>query len=97
MPRHGLSSQRVLAQVGDDADKQDCECDEGCYYCMVTLKLKVSYMNGEPGNFMSVTSDMLEVIPSPNGVSYIVYCSCRYTHTKPLSRQHLTHMVLHPN
>ncbi|ORY35361.1 DNA-directed RNA polymerase [Naematelia encephala] len=46
---------------------RDCECDEGCYYCMVTLRLKVSNLNGISGQFMSVTSDMLEVIPSPGG------------------------------
>lgn len=48
---------------------QDCECDEGCYYCMVTLRLKVSNPNPEQGKFMSVTSDMLEIVPSANGVS----------------------------
>lgn len=36
---------------------------------MITLKLKVSYVNGQQGQFMSVTSDMLEVVPSPGGVS----------------------------
>ena len=51
------------------ADQQDCECDEGCYYCMVILKLKASYFNGQQGQFMSVTSDMLEIVPSPGGVS----------------------------
>ena len=35
---------------------------------MITLKLKVSYVNGESGMFMSVTSDMLEVVPSAGGV-----------------------------
>ncbi|KAK4683563.1 DNA-directed RNA polymerase II subunit RPB3, partial [Tremellales sp. Uapishka_1] len=45
---------------------RDCDCDEGCYYCMVTLKLKVAYRQGTSGAFMSVTSDMLEVHPSPN-------------------------------
>ncbi|GFZ49328.1 DNA-directed RNA polymerase II subunit RPB3 [Saitozyma sp. JCM 24511] len=46
---------------------RDCSCDEGCYYCMVTLKLKVSnHAGGSGGNFMSVTSDMLEIIPSAN-------------------------------
>ncbi|ODN79041.1 hypothetical protein L202_04544 [Cryptococcus amylolentus CBS 6039] len=43
---------------------RDCDCDEGCYYCMVTLKLKVAF-NGD--GFMKITSDMLEVIPSPGG------------------------------
>ena len=52
------------------ADLQDCDCDEGCYYCMIILKLKVSYLNGQQGQFMSVTSDMLEVVPSPGGVSF---------------------------
>jgi hypothetical protein len=37
---------------------------------MIILKLKVSYLHGEQGQFMSVTSDMLEVVPSPGGVSY---------------------------
>jgi hypothetical protein len=37
---------------------------------MITLRLKVSYVNGEAGKFMSVTSDMLEVVPSPGGVSH---------------------------
>lgn len=46
---------------------RDCECDEGCFYCMITLKLKVSYMHGERGKFMAVTSNMLEVVPSPGG------------------------------
>ncbi|CAD6576139.1 MAG: 45 kDa subunit of RNA polymerase II [Tremellales sp. Tagirdzhanova-0007] len=46
---------------------RDCECDEGCHYCMITLKLKVSYPNGQKGVFMSVTSDMLEVVPSAGG------------------------------
>jgi hypothetical protein len=36
---------------------------------MITLKLKVSYVNGESGKFMSVTSDMLEIVPSAGGVS----------------------------
>lgn len=37
---------------------------------MVTLKLKVSnHAGGSGGNFMSVTSDMLEIIPSANTVS----------------------------
>ena len=36
---------------------------------MVTLKLKVSYPNGQKGVFMSVTSDMLEVVPSAGGVN----------------------------
>ncbi|KAL1408790.1 RNA polymerase II subunit 3 [Vanrija albida] len=44
---------------------RDCDCDEGCYYCMVTLRLKVSAANREYGQHMVVTSDMLEVIPSP--------------------------------
>ncbi|BEI95480.1 hypothetical protein CcaverHIS631_0104290 [Cutaneotrichosporon cavernicola] len=45
---------------------RDCDCDEGCYYCMVTLRLKVSAANLARGNFMAITSDMLEIIPSPN-------------------------------
>lgn len=49
---------------------RDCDCDEGCYYCMVTLRLKVSAVNREYGSPMAVTSDMLEVIPSPNTVSF---------------------------
>ncbi|TXT10600.1 hypothetical protein VHUM_02105 [Vanrija humicola] len=44
---------------------RDCDCDEGCYYCMVTLRLKVSAANREYGAHMTVSSDMLEVIPSP--------------------------------
>jgi len=36
---------------------------------MVTLRLKVSNPNPEQGKFMSVTSDMLEIVPSANGVS----------------------------
>ena len=51
------------------ADKQDCDCDEGCYFCMVTLRLKVSAVNREYGQPMAVTSDMLEIVPSPNTVS----------------------------
>jgi hypothetical protein len=44
---------------------------------MVTLKLKVSnHAGGSGGNFMSVTSDMLEIIPSANAVS---------VHSTPLS------------
>ncbi|WVW85832.1 hypothetical protein I302_107870 [Kwoniella bestiolae CBS 10118] len=46
---------------------RDCECDEGCYYCMVTLKLKVSFRGADGEKFMRVTSDMLEVVPSSNG------------------------------
>lgn len=38
---------------------------------MIQLRLKVSYVNGIQGKFLSVTSDMLEVIPSPGGVSLI--------------------------
>lgn len=36
---------------------------------MVTLRLKVSNPNSEKGKFMSVTSDMLEIVPSANAVS----------------------------
>ncbi|WVQ81702.1 hypothetical protein IAT38_003827 [Cryptococcus sp. DSM 104549] len=46
---------------------RDCDCDEGCYYCMVTLKLKVSFSGADGEKFMRVTSDMLEVVPSPGG------------------------------
>ncbi|EIW67427.1 hypothetical protein TREMEDRAFT_45370 [Tremella mesenterica DSM 1558] len=45
----------------------DCDCDEGCYYCTVTLRLKVSYTHGERGKFMPITSNMLEVVPNPYG------------------------------
>jgi hypothetical protein len=42
---------------------------------MVTLKLKVSFLNrhddDRSGSFMSVTSDQLEVVPSPGGVSLL--------------------------
>ena len=47
---------------------QDCDCDEGCYYCMVQLRLKVKFSGAERKSF-NVTSDMLEVIPSPRTVS----------------------------
>ena len=50
------------------ANVQDCECDEGCYYCMVQLRLQVSNKHGQKGSPLAVTSDMLEVIPSPNDV-----------------------------
>lgn len=50
-------------------NKQDCDCDEGCYYCMITLRLKVTNREGIPGSFMHVTSNMLDVTPSPGGVS----------------------------
>jgi hypothetical protein len=53
----------------DRTDSQDCDCDEGCYYCMVTLRLKVTNREGIPGSFLHVTSNMLEVVPSPGGVS----------------------------
>ncbi|WVO14649.1 hypothetical protein L204_102286 [Cryptococcus depauperatus] len=46
---------------------KDCDCDEGCYYCMVMLKLKVTFTGAEGEQFMKVTSDMLEIIPSPGG------------------------------
>ncbi|WVQ99829.1 hypothetical protein IAU59_006972 [Kwoniella sp. CBS 9459] len=46
---------------------RDCDCDEGCYYCMVTLKLKVAFRGAEGEKFMRVTSDMLEIVPSPGG------------------------------
>ncbi|KAK8854935.1 hypothetical protein IAR55_003674 [Kwoniella newhampshirensis] len=46
---------------------RDCDCDEGCYYCMVTLKLKVAFSGAEGEKFMRVTSDMLEIVPSPRG------------------------------
>jgi hypothetical protein len=36
---------------------------------MVTLRLKVSATNADYGRPMTVTSDMLEIIPSPNTVS----------------------------
>jgi len=36
---------------------------------MVTLRLKVSAVNQQQGQTLSVTSDMLEIIPSPNTVS----------------------------
>jgi len=42
---------------------------------MITLKLKVSYLHGAQGQFMSVTSDMLEVVPSPGGVSRFVHAN----------------------
>jgi len=61
--------ERTVDRKERGADEQDCECDEGCYYCMVILKLKASYFNGQQGQFMSVTSDMLEIVPSPGGVS----------------------------
>jgi DNA-directed RNA polymerase II subunit RPB3 len=51
---------------------RDCDCDEGCYYCMVTLRLKVSAANSGYRQYMAVTSDMLEIIPSPNTVSDFV-------------------------
>jgi hypothetical protein len=35
---------------------------------MVTLKLKVSNHSGE---FLAVTSDMLEIVPSSGGVSWL--------------------------
>lgn len=54
-----------------DADVQDCECDEGCYYCMIQLRLRVSNKHGQRGAPMAVTSDMLEVVPSPNDVSQL--------------------------
>jgi DNA-directed RNA polymerase II subunit RPB3 len=53
------------------ADVQDCECDEGCYFCMIQLRLRVSNKHGQKGSPLAVTSDMLEVIPSPNDVSPI--------------------------
>ncbi|ORX38686.1 DNA-directed RNA polymerase [Kockovaella imperatae] len=43
---------------------RDCDCDEGCYYCMVQLRLKVAF-SGTDRKSLNVTSDMLEVIPSP--------------------------------
>nr|XP_018261253.1 DNA-directed RNA polymerase II subunit RPB3 [Kwoniella dejecticola CBS 10117]OBR83411.1 DNA-directed RNA polymerase II subunit RPB3 [Kwoniella dejecticola CBS 10117] len=43
---------------------RDCECDEGCYYCMVTLKLKVTFRGADGEKFMRVTSDMLEISPN---------------------------------
>ncbi|WVO22873.1 uncharacterized protein IAS62_004216 [Cryptococcus decagattii] len=46
---------------------RDCDCDEGCYYCMVTLRLKVTFSGNDGEQFMRVTSDMLEVVPSPGG------------------------------
>ncbi|WRT68207.1 uncharacterized protein IL334_005182 [Kwoniella shivajii] len=46
---------------------RDCECDEGCYYCMVTLKLKVTFRGANGEKFMKVTSDMLEIVPSAGG------------------------------
>lgn len=49
--------------------RQDCECDEGCYYCMIMLRLKVSHSGTGSDKYMNVTSNMLEVIPSPGGVS----------------------------
>ena len=45
---------------------KDCDCEEGCYYCMITLRLKVSNPNGEKHKAFAVTSNMLEVVPSPN-------------------------------
>lgn len=68
----GLRYTRVSASIGCTGRRlivQDCDCDEGCYYCMVTLQLKVSAEHREFGAPMAVTSDMLEVIPSPNTVS----------------------------
>lgn len=52
--------------------RQDCDCDEGCYYCMIMLRLKVSHSGTGSDKFMNVTSNMLEVIPSPGGVSFAV-------------------------
>lgn len=49
---------------------RDCDCDEGCYYCMVTLRLKVTFSGNDGEQFMRVTSDMLEVVPSPGGVRF---------------------------
>ncbi|KAL7423511.1 RNA polymerase II subunit 3 [Cryptotrichosporon argae] len=46
---------------------RDCDCDEGCFYCMITIRLRVSYTGAAPGQFLSVTSDMLEVVQSPGG------------------------------
>jgi hypothetical protein len=54
------------------ADVQDCECDEGCYFCMIQLRLRVSNKHGQKGSPLAVTSDMLEVIPSPNDVSLLL-------------------------
>ena len=59
------------------SEGQDCDCDEGCYYCMVMLRLKVSNPNGERGKFMAVTSNMLEVILSPRTVSLPKSPCCR--------------------
>jgi DNA-directed RNA polymerase II subunit RPB3 len=53
-------------------NEQDCDCDEGCYYCMVKLRLSVSNRHGQKGTPLAVTSDMLEVVPSPNDVSYLL-------------------------
>lgn len=67
--RNGLRYTRVSphSSVTVLADQtQDCDCDEGCHFCMIQLRLKV-VCSGD--NTMNVTSDMLEVIPSPRAVS----------------------------
>ncbi|KAI9637229.1 DNA-directed RNA polymerase [Dioszegia hungarica] len=46
---------------------RDCTCDEGCYYCMILLRLKVSNVQGEGNKPVQVTTAMLDVIPSPGG------------------------------
>lgn len=62
---------------------RDCDCDEGCYYCMVTLRLKVAFSGNDGEQFMRVTSDMLEVVPSPGGVCFSSFLSlsCGVAHT----------------
>lgn len=63
---------------------RDCDCDEGCYYCMVTLRLKVTFSGNDGEQFMRVTSDMLEVVPSPGGVRFFS-CSSPIVRRCPFS------------
>lgn len=42
---------------------------------MVTLRLKVTFSGNDGEQFMRVTSDMLEVVPSPGGVRFFSFSS----------------------
>lgn len=40
---------------------QDCNCDEGCQFCMIELQLRAKC---EGSDKMSVTSGMFELVPN---------------------------------
>lgn len=68
---------------------------------MITLKLNVSYVNGQSGKFLSVTSDQLEVVPSPGGVCRLLLPLIRRHQAEGSNSLHLQismaqHWIYHP-